>query len=97
MLSLWLVFIGAVSVCITYTKNPKPDSNITCPGDENEKAILSQSKTVPGRSPVTYLGLPSKVLFQIKRLNLIFGRPEHPCVSRYVGLFMLPKFQGFES
>ena len=101
ILSLWLAFLAVVSaclivvvsVCLMHTKSPQPNNNMSYPGDADEKAIMSQAKPVPGKSPATYIGDPSKDILQIERLDFVFGPPEHPCVPRYVWSCVLPKLQ----
>ena len=104
ILSLWLAFLAVVSaclivvvsVCLMHTKSPQPNNNMSYLGDADEKAIMSQAKSVPGKSPATYTGDPSKDILQIERLDLVFGPPEHPCVPRYVWPYILPKTQDFQ-
>lgn len=85
VLSLWLVFLVAVGVLLTYTKTPKRNNNnMSYPGHADEKAIMPQSKAVPGKSPAVYIGDPANDILQIKRLDLVFGPPEDPSVPRYV-------------
>lgn len=89
-LSLWLLFLVAVSVFLLYTKSLKRKNNKSYPGDADEKATMSQPKAVPGKSPASYIGDPSNDILQIKRLDLIFGPPEDPRVPRYIYSSILP-------